>query len=126
MAKGKLFLIHWKDSEIDGLAAPLRAQGWLVDTEAQDGVRAAGIVKADPPDAVVIYLRRLPSHGRETADALASMKATRHVPMIFVDGQGEALEKTKARVPAATYVTADQLGTALDRLVPQRTRQRQT
>ncbi len=117
MSKGRLFLIHWKDAEIEALAAPLRAQGWQVEIEAQDGARACTAIKANPPDAVVIYLRRLPSPGGEAAAALATMRPTRHIPVIFVDGQGEALEKTKARVPSAVYVTVEQLQTTLEKVV---------
>src|SRR5688572_6503983 len=87
--KDRLFLFHWHAAEAEQLAAPLRAQGWQVDVEAQDGARGSSAVKATLPDAVVIYLRRLPSHGRETAEALRSSKATRAVPIIFVDGEGE-------------------------------------
>lgn len=62
-------------------------------------------VKARPPDVLVVYLTRLPSHGRETAHMLRSVKATRDLPIIFVGGEGEALEKTKAKVPDAIYTT---------------------
>ena len=37
-------------------------------------------LRSTPPDAVVIDLSRLPSHGREFAVALRGSKATRHVP----------------------------------------------
>lgn len=67
------------------------------------------------PDAVVIYLTRLPSHGRETAIALRSARATRNVPIVFVEGKGEPLEKTRAKVPDAIYVTSEELGNALSR-----------
>jgi len=73
-------------------AGPLRAAGWDVEIEAEDGARAGKRIKENPPQAVVIYLTRLPSHGRETADGLRSMKATRHLPIIFVDGKEEAID----------------------------------
>ncbi len=112
---GKLFLIHWKAAEAEELAKPLRAVGWQVATEAEDGARAGKAIKDTQPDVVVIYLTRLPSHGRETADGLRSLKATRVIPIVFVGGQGDALAKTKAKVPDATYVTQEELPSVLQK-----------
>ena len=115
---GKLFLIHWKAAEAKAYAQALRDAGWqIAGIETEDGARAGKAIRADPPDAVVIYLSRLPSHGRETADGLRSLKATRSVPIVFVDGQGEALEKTRAKVPDAIYTSSGELAAALSRLV---------
>jgi DNA-binding response OmpR family regulator len=111
--KGKLFLIHWKAAEAEELAKPLREDGWEVTCEAQDGARAGKLIKTNPPDVVVIYLTRLPSHGRETGQGLRALKATRHLPIIFVDGIDEALAKTKAKVPDAVYTTAAELPNVL-------------
>lgn len=116
----RLFLIHWKAAEAAELAKPLLSQGWAVDTEAEDGARAYRRIREDPPDAVVIYLTRLPSHGRETARALRSTKATRDLPIVFVDGQEDAVEKTKAMVPNATYTTSADLGNVLAGLIKER------
>jgi DNA-binding response OmpR family regulator len=102
-----LFLIHWNAPEAEQLAKPLCAKGWNVEIEAEDGARASKRIKETQPAAVVIYLTRLPSHGRETAAYLQATKAPRHIPIIFVDGAGEALEKTKAKVPDATYRTSE-------------------
>lgn len=100
-----LFLIHWNRAEAEELARKFEQVGWQVDIEAEDGGRAYQKVKTEPITVMVIYLTRLPSHGRETAFAVRSLKATRHIPIIFVGGQGEALEKTIARIPDAVYTT---------------------
>ena len=109
MAIGRLFLIHWNADEVEQRAELLRTDGWDVETEASDGARGGKRIVADPPAAVVIDLTRLPSHGRETAHALRSYKATRTTPIVFVGGEGEPLEKTKAKVPDAIYTTAGRL-----------------
>ena len=106
---GKLFLIHWNSAEAEELAQPFRAEGWDVEIEAKDGARAGKRIGQDPPDVVVIYLTRLPSLGRETAHCLRSTTATQDVPVVFVDGKGEALDKTQAKVPAAMFTTSDKL-----------------
>ena len=109
----KIFLIHWNAAEAQDYARSLGDAGWQVEWEAEDGARAAREIRENPPDVVVIYLSRLPSHGRETADYLRSLKSTRHLPVIFVGGEGEALEKVRSRLPEATYTTPGELEKAL-------------
>ena len=111
--KGKVFLIHWNLSEAEAHAQSLRQVGWQVAVEAEDGARAGNTIKTDPPQVVVIYLSRLPSHGRETAHYLRSLKATRSIPIVFVDGKEEAVEKTKVKVPDAIYTTSEELESIL-------------
>ena len=55
----------------------------------------------------VIYLTRLPSRGRETADYLRS----RHV-----DGEDDALDMTRAKAPDAVFTTADRLNDVLAKI----------
>ncbi len=93
----------------------MRKEGWRVSVEAEDGARAGKSIKADPPDVVVVYLTRLPSHGRETAHGLRAFKATRQIPIVFVGGEGEALDKTKAKVPDAVYASESRLRRVLER-----------
>ena len=114
MAK-KLFLIHWNETEAEELSAMYDPYDWAVDFEFEDGARAGEAIKEIQPDVIVIYLSRLPSHGRETAHALKSIKATKHIRVIFVGGKDEAVEKTKAKVPDAIYVDEKGLEAALEK-----------
>jgi hypothetical protein len=65
---------------------------------------------------VAVFLTRLPSHGRETARHLRRAKATRALPILLVGGPAEAVEKARAAVPDATFVSPDDLNAALARL----------
>ncbi len=109
MSKGRLFLIHWNKPEAEAYAKTLRGWGWEVDFEYEDGARGGAAIKLSPPDAVVIYLTRLPSHGRATAEYLAEAKSTRSIPLIFVGGEGEALEKTKTKIRSGIFISEAQL-----------------
>jgi DNA-binding response OmpR family regulator len=114
---GKLYLIHWNQKEAEEHAQPLKAWGWEVDLEAEDGARAAKQIKAESPDVVVIYLTRLPSHGRETARYLRSVDAMSQIPIVFVDGEETAVEKTKRKVPQAIYTKSEDLKIVLVDLI---------
>lgn len=113
MSKGHIFLFHWNKPEAEAYAEDLRGQGWDVDLEWEDGARGGNAVKLNPRAAVVFYLSRLPSHSRATAEYLAETKSTRSIPLIFVGGEGEALEKTKTKIPNGIFVSEDKLQATL-------------
>lgn len=115
--KGRLFYINWHPAEASAAAASLRKLGFTVDFEAEDGARACKRMSERPPDVVVISLAHLPSHGRETARALGTIKATREVPILFVDGTAEAVEKARAATPSAEFASSEELQLALARLM---------
>lgn len=115
MARGRLFLIHWHTEEAEQLAAPLRKDGWDVTVESEDGARAGTAILADPPAAVVVYLTRLPSHGRETMHGLRGYRAGRTIPIVFVGGDDAVIEKTRAKVRGAQFVKEPSLRRALAR-----------
>lgn len=113
MSKGRLFLFHWNKPEAQIYVDELEKQGWEVDHEWEDGARRGNKVKLNPPDAVIFYLTYLPSHSRSTAEYLAQTKSTRLIPLIFVGDEGEALRKTRERVPSGIFVTEDKLASTL-------------
>jgi CheY-like chemotaxis protein len=117
-ARGRLFVFHWNEAECQAHAKARAAEGWAVETESSDGARGGKRVVQNPPDAVLVYLTRLPSHGRETAHAIRAYKATRTVPIVFAGGEGEALDKVKAKVPDGIFTTLDGLSATLRALKP--------
>ena len=114
MSKDRLFLFHWNKAEAEGYANDLRKLGWEVDLEWKDGARGAKAVKQDPPDAVIFYLTRLPSHSQATAEYLRQTKALRELPLIFVDGQDAALDKTRQRIPTGIFIKSQELTKTLE------------
>ncbi len=96
--------IHWKDEEADEGIQRLENAGFQVVYEAlsQDNYSR---IRKQPPDALVINLSRLPSHGREVALYFRSSKSSRHVPIVFVEGQPEKVERVKQSVPDAVYTS---------------------
>lgn len=112
----RAFLFHWNRSEAAALAVEVRNLGWQVELEAEDGARGSTRVLAEPPDAILISLSRLPSHGRQTALYLRTTKVGKTLPIIFFGGGGGPLEKTKAKVSDATFTSWDRLEGVLARI----------
>jgi CheY-like chemotaxis protein len=113
--RGKIFLVNWNEKQAEERPKILRPWGWEVEVEAEDGARACMAIKAQSPKAVVIYLTRLPSHGRETARHLRTLKATNQIPIIFIDGYEAAVQKTKTKIRDASYTSSEDLEFVLDK-----------
>jgi hypothetical protein len=105
-------LLHWNADEAQERAERLAVLGYKVDYAALD---ASGLrrLREDPPDAVVIDLGRVPSQGRDVALGLRKHKATRRVPLVFVDGDPEKVARVKLLLPDAVYTTWIKIGEAL-------------
>jgi CheY-like chemotaxis protein len=99
----KIRLIHWKPEEaVEGIR--LLTDAGLEVMSGSVGV--SGLFKqleTDKPDAVLIDLSRVPSQGRDLAIALRVRKGTRHIPIIFVAGKAEKVEKIRALLPDAGF-----------------------
>lgn len=114
--KGRVVLVLWGE-DTDCRACALRDAGWFVEVEEEDGGRIFHIIRNESPDAVVIDLSRRAAHGRELARALRATAATRWLPLVFVGGPAEAVEKALAAAPEAQWVPWDGLLAALEVLV---------
>lgn len=96
-------LIHWNEVEAKQKVDLLRSAGYLVkyDKFTPDLLRE----RQDPPNAIIIDLSHLPSQGRDAAMALRSYKSTRTIPLIFVDGKPEKVERIRVQIPDAAYAS---------------------
>jgi hypothetical protein len=65
----------------------------------------------------VIDLARLPSHGREVAMALRTSPATRHVPIVFVEGAPEKVARAMEQLPDATFTSWNRIKGALSKAI---------
>jgi hypothetical protein len=109
----KLRLIHWNGPEGRERKLRLASMGHHADFDDVDGPGLSRVLRASIPDAFVIDLSRLPSHGREVGMWLRSTKSTRHVPIVFVDGDPAKVAKLKQLLPDATYTSWSRLATTL-------------
>jgi CheY-like chemotaxis protein len=113
-------LVHWKAEELAEREARIRDAGFSVQSESKSGMDAVRAVRSSHPVAVVIDLARLPSHGRETAVTLRQQKATSGVPIVFVGGDPEKVDRIRMQLPDAEYVRWSQVKSALRRAMRKR------
>jgi CheY-like chemotaxis protein len=107
-------VIHWKSAEAGSLVEAVRAAGFEPEYDPDpNGSALARMITSNPPDAVAIDLSRLPSHGREMAVWMRNRKTTRTIPIVFVGGEPEKIEKVKAVLPDAAYADWASLGRLL-------------
>ena len=99
-------LIHWNEDEGLERLKQLEAFGFDAAFNFGEGISfTMRQLRGNRPDAVVIDLSRLPYHGREVARTIRGGEATRHLPIVFVDGAAEKVKLTRALLPDATYTT---------------------
>jgi hypothetical protein len=110
-------LVHFDEEQGLERQRQLEALGFEAAFDFGDSLFVSRRIKASPPDAVVIDLSRIPSHGREIAHSLRTTKATRHLPIVFVDGEPEKVEKTRQFIPDATFTTWGRIKTALPKAI---------
>jgi CheY-like chemotaxis protein len=111
-------LIHWKPEEAEERAERLRAVGYAVDAAPLSGAFLREL-RADPPAAVVIDLSRLPAQGRDVGAALRQSKSTRHIPLVFVDGEPAKVERVRKLLPDAVYTPWNRIRSSLNRAITQ-------
>jgi hypothetical protein len=108
----RVCLIHWKAQEAEEKIAKLRAAGYEVDY-GEMNPQTLRDWRNNPPAAFIIDLSRLPTQGRDVAMSLRGYKATRHTPLVFVEGQPEKIERIKVNLPDAVYTSWSRIRASL-------------
>lgn len=109
-----IFFIHWNENELKDMIAPLQKAGFSVNYHFD--TNSVADLKDILPDALIICLDRLPSHGKAYAEWLWEAKKRQHIPIIFCGGKPEKLESVKAGFPKARFCSNDQLVDAVSAL----------
>lgn len=110
----RVLIVHWNQEEAAERAARVRAAGHQAETfwRANDGA-GFRLFRENPPDAFIVDLTRIPSHGRAVGIALREQKATRGVPLLFIEGDSDKTARTRELLPDAVYTTWPKIGPAL-------------
>ena len=111
-------LFHWRAEEAQTLIAALRAGGYTVEYPGDKANGSWRSLRENPPHAAIIDLTRLPSHGRHVGAEIRATKSLRHIPIVFVDGDPEKVERIRKDLPDAVYTSRSRLASALERVKP--------
>ena len=95
----------------------LKSAGYEADPKMPQGPTFLRELGENPPAAVVIDLTRLPAQGRDMGVAIRMRKGTRHIPLVFVEGVPEKVEKIKELLPDAVYTTWEKIIPALGQAI---------
>ena len=109
----KVFYLHWNEAELQERLAPLKKAGYEITSHWNTAEHAK--FGETLPEAVVISLDRLPSHGRAVAEWFVEAKKRQHIPIIFAGGQPDKVKATKAKFPQATFCATEEVAAALVR-----------
>jgi hypothetical protein len=111
----RVLVIHWNAPEAAERAQRLREAGFEAESYAGPGGAGFRALAGNPPDAIVIDLARIPSQGGAAGIAFRQRKATRLVPLVFIEGDPEKTASMRAMLPDAIYTTWTKIGAALRR-----------
>jgi len=111
----RIRFIHWNAEEAKEKGEWLSAQGFAVEWEVPNGPDFFRKLNANPPDVVVIDLSRLPSQGRDAALAIRQYKVMRFMPIVFVGGDPEKVDRIRSLVHEAEYTDWENLLPSIDR-----------
>lgn len=111
----RIVLIHRHAGEAEKRAAALRRAGYEVACPRIEGGAELRPLADDPPDAFVIDLARLPSHGRDVGVFLRQRRASRNVPLVFAGGEPAKVSQARRVLPDAVYSSWEEVEGALAR-----------
>jgi len=113
----RIQLIHWNATEAKERAKRIKAAGYEVGYEVPNGMVFFRKLRDDLPRVIVIDLTRMPMQGRDSALAIRYNKTTRRIPIVFVDGEAEKVERVKEKIPDAVYTKWSQIKNALKQAI---------
>jgi hypothetical protein len=118
----RILLIHWNEAEAEDRVQRLRNASFspVILTSVPNGPADLKRVLENPIAAIVIDLSRRPSLGRDVALGLRSRKTTRHIPIVFVDGEPDKVSRVKSVLPDAVFAEWPNIGTAVKTAIKNR------
>lgn len=110
----RIFYVHWNESEAFERIASMTKAGH--DVRVHWTTESSPSLKGELPDAVVISLDRLPSHGRAVAEWFWEAKSRRHIPIVFEGGKQDKVAVACGRFPEALFCEVGHVAHMLERL----------
>ena len=111
----RIFYVHWNEGEALERIAPMTEAGH--DVRVHWSTDSSPSLKSELPNAVVISLDRLPSHGRAVAEWFREAKSRQHVPIVFEGGKPDKVAVAREEFPEARFFETGQAVEMLERLL---------
>ena len=111
----RIFYVHWNENEALERIAPMTEAGH--DVRAHWSTESTPSLKGELPDAVVISLDRLPSHGRAVAEWFREANSRRHISIVFEGGKPDKVSVARAKFPEARFYETGRAADMLERLL---------
>jgi len=112
-----IHLVHWNAAEAAERIDRLRELGYRVQGGVPSGPDELRRLYQTPPDLFLVDLSRLPSQGRDVAIGFRRAKATRRVPILFIEGDPAKTERIRRLLPDAVFAGWDEAGDTVRRAV---------
>lgn len=96
----RITYVHYDAAAAAPVVAALRKAGHAV-RAVTSGEESPGRAFDPLPEAVVVSLAKLPSHGRAIVEWLWEAKCRQAIPVVFVDGAPDKLAVARRQFPAA-------------------------
>jgi len=109
-----LILFQWDAAEAEARAEKIRAAGWTVETESEDGPCGIRRVLDHPPTIVAFDLARSPARSLQAAAAIRKYRDIRHLPLLFIGGSMQNVSRAQEAFRGAAFVVPDMLLTRLN------------
>jgi CheY-like chemotaxis protein len=109
----RVVLVDWNATAAKAGLATLRRAGHETRVLVPKDSASFKVLLEKPPEAILVDLTRRPSEGRNVGVWLRQRKATRSVPLLFVGGEPEKVQRTRALLPDATYAPWTRVRSAL-------------
>ena len=109
-----IFFIHWNEEELNEKIKPLKKAGYRVTYHFSTETTAN--LKENLPEALIICIDRLPSHGKAYAEWLWEAKKRQHIPILFCGGTPEKIVALKEKFPKAVFCSKEKLLASLEKL----------
>jgi hypothetical protein len=116
----RILLVHWNASEARAKARTLQELGHKAEILSGKEEGRIDTIRESPPDLFLIGLDRLPSQGREVAGYFRRLKATRQVPILFVDGDSDRVKRARSLIPDAEFTKWQDLKDAISKAIRKR------
>lgn len=97
----KIVLIEDEQHIAEALEFLFSQQGWAVVSH-NDGATAAGLIKAEAPDIVVLDIMILNKNGLDVLRELREDGSTADLPVLMLTAKGQANNRTAAELAGAT------------------------